>query len=52
MRLLIILFTLCAVGVSAQNERDYIRRGNRLMRDTVYAKAQAGRCNARVRYRS
>lgn len=40
MRLLIILFTLCAVGVPAQNERDYIRRGNRLMRDTVYAKAQ------------
>lgn len=36
-----LLFLLLAVGqLSAQNDRDYIRRGNRLMRDSVYDKAQ------------
>ena len=37
--ILIFLFfaSLCAI---AQNDRDHVRRGNRLMRDTVYAKAQ------------
>ena len=35
--LFFLLASLCAV---AQNDRDHVRRGNRLMRDTLYAKAQ------------
>lgn len=35
--ILFIMVSLCAV---AQNDRDHVRRGNRLMRDTLFAKAQ------------
>ena len=37
-----IIFCLTALSLSsfAQNSRDYIRKGNRLMRDSAYAKAQ------------
>lgn len=34
------LLLLLSVSASAQNDRDYIRRGNRQMRDTLYNKAQ------------
>lgn len=36
----IIFFFLIAICAFAQNDRDHVRRGNRLMRDTLYAKAQ------------
>ena len=36
---IILLLAFCT-GALAQNDRDYIRRGNRSMRDTLYAKAQ------------
>ena len=36
----IFLFLMLAVNALGQNERDYIRRGNRLYRDTLFSKAQ------------
>ncbi len=38
--ILVLCSILFATLAMAQNDRDYIRRGNRLMKDTVYAKAQ------------
>lgn len=35
----ILLFLVC-LSVAAQTDRDHVRRGNRLMRDTLFAKAQ------------
>lgn len=37
---IILFIAATAIPSVAQNSRDYIRRGNRLMRDTAYAKAQ------------
>jgi tetratricopeptide (TPR) repeat protein len=37
---LIILFFVASLSMVAQNDRDHVRRGNRLMRDTLFAKAQ------------
>ena len=36
----IILLLIASLSAAAQTDRDHIRRGNRLMRDTLYAKAQ------------
>ena len=36
----VILFFTVSLCAFAQNDRDHIRRGNRLMRDTLFAKAQ------------
>ncbi len=36
----VLLFFALSAGVQAQSYRDYIRRGNRLFRDSVYDKAQ------------
>ena len=36
----VLLFLVGSLSAMAQNDRDHIRRGNRLMRDTLYAKAQ------------
>ena len=36
----IILFLIASLSIAAQSDRDHIRRGNRLMRDTLFAKAQ------------
>lgn len=36
---IILCLTVC-LCVAAQNDRDHVRRGNRLMRDTLFAKAQ------------
>ena len=36
----LLFFFLVGICAFAQNDRDHIRRGNRLMRDTLYAKAQ------------
>lgn len=39
--LLFILLSIClSLNAFAQSDRDFVRRGNRLMRDTLYAKAQ------------
>jgi Ca-activated chloride channel family protein len=38
--LTVILFFMASLCVVAQNDRDHVRRGNRLMRDTLFAKAQ------------
>lgn len=37
---LFLLFLSFSTNMIAQNDRDYIRRGNRYMRDTLYSKAQ------------
>ena len=38
---IILVFLFCAVfSAVAQNDRDYIRRGNRFMRDSIFDKAQ------------
>ena len=38
---IILVFLFCAVfSTVAQNDRDYIRRGNRFMRDSIFDKAQ------------
>ena len=37
---ILICFVSC-LCIIAQNDRDHVRRGNRLMRDTLFAKAQA-----------
>lgn len=55
---LLLCASALALPVNAQNSRDYIRRGNRLMRDTAFAKAQvqyqkaieADNANARAHY--
>lgn len=55
---LLLCATALAVPTYAQNSRDYLRRGNRLMRDTAFAKAQvqyqkaieADNANARAHY--
>ncbi|MCR5533888.1 MAG: tetratricopeptide repeat protein [Bacteroidaceae bacterium] len=36
----VIFFLIACLSVIAQTDRDHIRRGNRLMRDTLFAKAQ------------
>lgn len=36
----ILLLLIASLSAAAQTDRDHIRRGNRLMRDTLYAKAQ------------
>jgi Ca-activated chloride channel family protein len=36
----LLFFFLVGICAFAQNDRDHIRRGNRMMRDTLYAKAQ------------
>ena len=38
--IIFMLFFIAGLSVFAQNDRDHVRRGNRLMRDTLYAKAQ------------
>lgn len=38
--LTVILLFLVSLSVAAQTDRDHVRRGNRLMRDTLFAKAQ------------
>lgn len=35
-----LFFFVATICVCAQNDRDHVRRGNRLMRDTLFAKAQ------------
>lgn len=37
---ILILFLVTSLCAVAQNDRDHVRRGNRLMRDTLFAKAQ------------
>ena len=37
---LLVLFLLVSLSAFAQNDRDYIRRGNRRMADSIYDKAQ------------
>lgn len=37
---LLVLFLLASLSAFAQNDRDYIRRGNRKMADSIYDKAQ------------
>ena len=38
---IILVFVFCAAfSAVAQNDRDYIRRGNRFMRDSIFDKAQ------------
>ena len=37
---LLVLFLLASMSAFAQNDRDYIRRGNRKMADSIYDKAQ------------
>ena len=37
---LLVLFLLASLSAFAQNDRDYIRRGNRRMADSIYDKAQ------------
>lgn len=50
-RICLIILSLCiyALTTSAQNDRDYIRRGNRLMRDTVEIQKQSEK--AIIQYR-
>ena len=38
--ILLLLTSIFCLHAEAQNDRDYIRRGNRLTRDTLYSKAQ------------
>ena len=55
---LLLCLAAVAMPAAAQNSRDYIRRGNRLMRDTAFSKAQvqyqksieADNANARAHY--
>ncbi|MBQ7180982.1 MAG: tetratricopeptide repeat protein [Bacteroidaceae bacterium] len=37
---IILCVLLCSMNAAAQNDRDYIRRGNRLAKDTLFSKAQ------------
>ena len=37
---IILCVLLCSMSAAGQNDRDYIRRGNRLAKDTLYSKAQ------------
>lgn len=39
-KIILFIMTLSVTAAFAQNDRDYIRRGNRLMRDTLFSKAQ------------
>ena len=41
---------LSVLQLSAQNDRDYVRRGNRLMRDTVPERLQENAPKAQVQY--
>ena len=47
---ILILFCMLAVSVIAQTDRDYIRRGNRLMKDTVPEHIQEKSQKAQVQY--
>ena len=47
---LVILSAAFALTLSAQNDRDYIRRGNRLMRDSVPERLQEKSPKAQVQY--
>lgn len=37
---MLLLLLVLSVGLQAQNHRDYVRRGNRFFRDSIYDKAQ------------
>ena len=37
---IIMCVLLCSMNAAGQNDRDYIRRGNRLAKDTLFSKAQ------------
>ena len=51
MRMAMVLFAcLSVMQASAQNDRDYVRRGNRLMRDTVPERLQENAPKAQVQY--
>ena len=38
--IILMFFFVASLCATAQNDRDHVRRGNRLMRDTLFAKAQ------------